>query len=58
MITIKEAITRKEMREYIMFSFELYKDNSYLVPPIIEEELTTFDRYENPVFQTEKLIFI
>ena len=44
MITIKEALTKKEMKDYVMFSFELYKNNPYWIPPIIAEELETFDK--------------
>ena len=39
MITIKKAETKKELKDYILFSFELYKGNPYWVPPIIAEEL-------------------
>ena len=42
MITIKEALTKKEMKDYVMFSFELYKNNPNWIPPIIAEELETF----------------
>lgn len=57
MITIKEAITKKELREYIMFSFELYKDNPYWIPPIIADELETFDKEKNPAFKTAEAHF-
>lgn len=51
MITIKEAVTKKELKEFIKFSFDLYKDNPYWVPPIINDELENFDKTKNPVFQ-------
>ena len=57
MITIKEAITKKELKDYIMFSFELYKDNPYWIPPIIADELETFDKEKNPAFQTAEAHF-
>lgn len=57
MITIKEALTKKEMKEYIMFSFKLYKDNPYWIPPIIAEELETFDKTKNPALQTAEAHF-
>ncbi len=57
MITIKEATTKKELKEFVLFSFDLYKDNPYWVPPIIEEELTTFDKTKNPVFETAEAHF-
>jgi GNAT superfamily N-acetyltransferase len=57
MITIKEAISKKELKDYIMFSFELYKNNPYWIPPIIADELETFDKNKNPAFQTAEAYF-
>jgi hypothetical protein len=51
MIVIKEAITKKEMTDYVKFPFELYKANKYWVPPIIADELETFDKTKNPAFE-------
>jgi len=50
MITIKKAISKKELTDYIKFPFSLYKDNKYWVPPIIADELETFDKTKNPTF--------
>jgi len=52
MIRIKEALTKKEIREYVLFSFELYKDNPYWIPPLIAEEIETFDKSKNPALQS------
>lgn len=52
MITIKEAITKKELLEYIKFPFSLYKDHPYWVPPLINDELETFDKTKNPAFKS------
>ena len=57
MITIKEALTKKEMKDYVMFSFELYKNNPYWIPPIIAEELETFDKTKNPALKTAEAHF-
>ncbi|WP_130736205.1 GTP cyclohydrolase [Flavobacterium sp. J27] len=57
MITIKKAETKKELKDYILFSFELFKDNPNWVPPIISEELETFDKTKNPVFQNAEAHF-
>lgn len=51
MITIKEAVTKKELKDFIKFSFDLYKNNPYWVPPIINDELESFDKTKNPAFQ-------
>lgn len=57
MITIKEAITKKELKDFIKFSFELYKDNPYWVPPLINDELEGFDKTKNPAFENAEAKF-
>ena len=51
MISIKEVITKKELKAFVKFPFSLYKNSNFWVPPIISEELQTFDKNINPVFQ-------
>ena len=50
MIHIKEAVSKKEMKDFVLFSFELFKNNPNWIPPIIADELETFDKHKNPVF--------
>ena len=50
MITLLEANTPQLMKAFVKFPFELYKNNPYWVPPLIQDELDTFDRSKNPVF--------
>jgi hypothetical protein len=57
MITIKEAITKSELTDYIKFPFSLYKDNEYWVPPIIADELESFDKKKNPAFKNAEAYF-
>ena len=57
MITIKEAITKKELTEYIKFPFSLYKNNEFWVPPIIADELESFDKTKNPAFENAEAYF-
>ena len=57
MITIKEAKTKKELTDYIKFPFSLYKDNKFWVPPIIADELETFDKSKNPAFENAEAFF-
>lgn len=52
MITIKEAVTKKDLLEYIKFPFSLYKGHPYWVPPLINDELETFDKTKNPAFKS------
>ena len=57
MIEIKEAITKKEMKDFVMFSFELYKNNPYWIPPIVADELETLDKTKNPALKTAEAHF-
>lgn len=57
MITIKEATTKKELTDYIKFPFSLYKDNEFWVPPIIADELESFDKTKNPAFENAEAYF-
>ena len=51
MITIQEMTTKKELKTFVKFPFKLYKDNKYWVPPIINDEIESFDKNINPVFK-------
>ena len=57
MITIQEAKSKKEITEFIKFPFSLYKDNKYWVPPLIADELETFDKTKNPAFENAEAYF-
>ncbi|MBK0369989.1 GTP cyclohydrolase [Flavobacterium agrisoli] len=57
MITIKEAKTKQELTESIQFSFDLYKNNPNWIPPIIADELETFDKEINPAFENAEAYF-
>ena len=50
MVTIKEVKTKKDLKAFVKFPFELYKDSKFWVPPIISQEMKTFNKKENPVF--------
>ncbi|WP_299554910.1 GTP cyclohydrolase [Seonamhaeicola sp.] len=51
MITIKEVSSKKDLKTFVKFPFKLYKDSKFWTPPIINQELKTFDKNENPVFK-------
>ncbi|RLD28610.1 MAG: GTP cyclohydrolase [Bacteroidetes bacterium] len=50
MITIKEVHSKKELKAFVKFPFSLYKGSKYWVPPIISQEIKTFNKKINPVF--------
>ncbi|NLM12024.1 MAG: GNAT family N-acetyltransferase [Clostridiaceae bacterium] len=51
MIEIVEVKTRKQLRDFILFPFKIYKDNPYWVPPLIMDEFNTLDKRKNPAFE-------
>ncbi len=57
MVTIKEVTSKPDFKAFVKFPFSLYKDNEYWVPPIINDELETFDKNKNPAFRTAEARF-
>lgn len=58
-INVVEAKTKKQLLEYVKFPFSLYKNHPYWVPPLINDELETFDQTKNPAFdQAEAYFFL
>ncbi len=57
MITIKEVSSKKELKLFVKFPFKLYKDSNYWVPPIISQEMATFDKKTNPIFKDAEARF-
>lgn len=51
MVTIKEVTDKAALKKFVKFPFKLYKDSPYWVPPLIKEEMDSFDRTKNPVFR-------
>ncbi|UPT69689.1 MAG: GTP cyclohydrolase [Flavobacterium sp. JAD_PAG50586_2] len=57
MITIVEATTKQLIKEFVKFPFALYKNHPYWVPPIIADEMETFDKTKNPAFTSAEANF-
>jgi hypothetical protein len=51
MITVKQIASKKELKKFVTFPFQLYKDCKYWVPPLIKDEMETLDTTKNPVFK-------
>ena len=49
-ITIKKVETSKELKQFIRFNYEMYKDNPYSVPDLYDDMLNTFSRKKNAAF--------
>ena len=57
MIKVKKVESKKNVKDFVMFPFELYKDCEYWVPPIINEEIDAMDMNKNPVFKNAEAEF-
>ena len=57
MISIKEIATQKELTDFVKFPLSLYKNNPYWVPPLISDEVASFSKDKNPVFEQAQAFF-
>ena len=57
MIEVVKVESKKNVKDFVMFPFELYKDCEYWVPPIIDEEIDAMDINKNPVFKNAEAEF-
>ena len=57
MIKVIKVESKKNVKDFVMFPFELYKDCEYWVPPIINEEIDAIDTNKNPVFKNAEAEF-
>lgn len=56
-VIIKEVTTEKELRNFVKFNIDLYKNNPYHVPGLIDEEMMTLSRKKNPAFEINEAIY-
>jgi GNAT superfamily N-acetyltransferase len=54
MVTIKEAVTKKDLKDFVKFPHTLYKDCPMWVPPLNFDEMATLDKKKNPAFDSCK----
>lgn len=50
-VIIKKVSDKKELRTFIRFNYELYKDNPYSVPDLYDDMLNTFSTRKNAAFE-------
>jgi len=51
MITVKEVVTKRDLKSFVEFPVKLYKDSPYFVPSIYEEEMENFNPKKNPAYE-------
>ena len=50
-IKIIEVKSKEQLKEFVKFNIELYKNNPYHVPGLISDEIMTLSREKNPAFE-------
>ena len=50
-IIIKKVSSKKELKTFIRFNYELYKGNTYSVPDLYDDMLNTFSSKKNAAFE-------
>lgn len=50
-VTIKTVGSKADLKKFIRFNYELYKDNPYSVPDLYEDMLNTFNPRKNAAFE-------
>ena len=50
-IEIKKVSSKSDLKKFIRFNYELYKDNPYSVPDLYDDMLGTFDKKKNAAFE-------
>ncbi|MDR1102625.1 MAG: hypothetical protein LBL42_02595 [Tannerella sp.] len=56
-VFIKEVTTDRDLKKFVKFNIDLYKDNPYHVPGLIDEEMMTLSRKKNPSFEVSEAIY-
>lgn len=52
-VEIREINSPAELKSFVKFGIELYKNNPYYIPPLISEEVATLRKDKNPAFKEE-----
>ncbi len=50
-VTIKKVSDRRDLKRFIRFNYELYKNNPYSVPDLYDDMLRTLDKKKNAAFE-------
>ena len=50
MVEVKKVTTKKELRQFVQFYYDLYRGNDCAVPFLYFDEMATLDRKKNPSF--------
>ena len=57
MVEIVEVKNNRELRKFVAYVNELYKDNKYFVPDLIVDEVNTLRKDKNPAYEFSDGVF-
>ncbi len=50
-VSIRKVTTKRDLKRFIRFNYELYKGNPYSVPDLYDDMLNTFNKQKNAAFE-------
>lgn len=50
-VTIQEISEKRDIKKFIAFANDLYKDNPYYVPDMFDSQVADFNRQKNPAYE-------
>jgi len=56
-VTIKEVTTKRELKQFVQFEYDLYKGNPYHVPGLFVDDMNTLDKTKNPAFEVCEAVY-
>jgi GNAT superfamily N-acetyltransferase len=51
-VEIRKVKTKRDLKKYVRFPLDLYKDNPYYVPNLFMDDIFVLDKNKNPSFKT------
>ncbi|OQX89823.1 MAG: hypothetical protein B6D65_01195 [candidate division Zixibacteria bacterium 4484_93] len=55
MVQVEEVKSKRQLREFVMLPFRIYKRECCWVPPLVSEEYATFSPTKNPFFKHSRV---
>lgn len=56
-VSIKEVVSRKDLKNFVQFGTDLYHDSPYFCPPLFFDEINTLDKKKNSAFEVCEAIY-
>ena len=57
-VELREVKTKADIKQFAILPFEIYKGNTYWVPPVVADEMKALNPQYNPAFEFCKTKFL